>query len=218
VDAANRSGVLHMVTQNYRYHQPLQTLKHALTDGPCGAIGAAHVEFFKGPHFGGFREAMAYPLIIDMSIHHFDLMRFLLGSDPVAVYGRSWNPPWSWYGGDASAAVTLNFANGVTITYDGSWCSQGRETPWNANWRFECARGVVAMVDDKVYTQLTNQEAVLVEPLSLPRFAQAYLLHEFYEAVTQGKAPATTCQDNIKSLSIVFNVVKSFETGQAVQF
>ena len=218
VDAANRTGVLHMVTQNYRYHQPIQTLKHALLNGPCGEIGAAHVEFFKGPHFGGFREEMPYPLIIDMSIHHFDLMRFLLGSDPVAVYGRSWNPAWSWFRGDASAAVTLNFASGVNLSYDGSWCSQGRETPWNANWRFECAKGVVAMVDDKVYTQLTGQEAVLVEPVSMQRMAQAYLLHEFYEAVTQGKAPATTCQDNIKSLGIVFNVVKSFETGQVVKF
>lgn len=218
VDAANRTGVLHMVTQNYRYHQPIQTLKHALLNGPCGEIGAAHVEFFKGPHFGGFREEMPYPLIIDMSIHHFDLMRFLLGSDPVAVYGRSWNPAWSWFRGDASAAVTLNFASGVNLSYDGSWCSQGRETPWNANWRFECAKGVVAMVDDKVYTQLTGQDAVLVEPVPMQRMAQAYLLHEFYEAVTQGKAPATTCQDNIKSLGIVFNVVKSFETGQVVKF
>ena len=217
VEAANRTGVLHMVTQNYRYSVATQTLKKALTAGDMGAIGSAHVEFFKGPHFGGFREEMPYPLIIDMSIHHFDLMRFFLGSDPVSVFGRSWNPAWSWFKGDASASVTLGFANNVVVSYNGSWCSQGHETPWNAHWRFECAKGVVFMQEDQVYTQLTNQQPVLVEPVAMARTGQAYLLQEFYEAVTQGKPPVTTCQDNIKSLGIVFDVVQSFETGQVVR-
>jgi len=217
VEAANRTSVLHMVPQNYRYSPATQTLKKALDAGVVGPIGAAHVEFFKGPHFGGFREEMAYPLIIDMSIHHFDLMRFFLGSDPVQVFGRSWNPPWSWFKGDASASVVLDFANGVHVSYDGSWCSQGRETDWNANWRFEGSKGVVAMVNSQVYTQLTGADPVPVETVTMERTAQAYLLHEFYEAVTQGKPAVTTCQDNIKSLGIVFDVVHSFETGQVVQ-
>ncbi|MEZ4618271.1 MAG: Gfo/Idh/MocA family oxidoreductase [Caldilineaceae bacterium] len=141
VDVANRSGILHMVTQNYRYKPPLQTLKQALESGVCGEIGAVHVEFFKGPHFGGFREEMPYPLIIDMSIHHFDLMRFLLSSDPVALYGRSWNPSWSWFKGDASASVTLNFAGGVIVSYDGSWCSQGRRPIGTPTGVLSVARG-----------------------------------------------------------------------------
>ncbi len=217
VDVANRTGVLHMVAQNYRYKPPLQTLKQALDSGVAGEVGAVHVEFFKGPHFGGFREEMPYPLIIDMSIHHFDLMRFLLGSDPVALFGRSWNPPWSWFRGDASAAVTLDFANGVTVSYAGSWCSQGRETDWNANWRFECSKGVVAMVDSQVYTQLTGADPVLVETVTMARTDQAYLLHEFYAAIRRGKPAVTTCQDNLNSLEIVFDVVQSFETGAVVQ-
>lgn len=217
VAAADRTGVLHLVTQNYRYKPPIQTLKQALTSGAMGEIGAVHVEFFKGPHFGGFREEMPYPLIIDMSIHHFDLMRFFLGSDPMTVFGRSWNPAWSWFKGDASAAVLLNFANGITVSYDGSWCSQGRETDWNANWRFECSQGIVAMVNSQVYIQATGQEPVLQETVQMERSDQAYLLQEFYEAVTQGRQPVTTCQDNIKSLGIVFDVVQSFETGQVVK-
>jgi len=48
------------------------------------------------------------------------------------------------------------------------------------------------------------------------RSGQAYLLHEFQTAVMQGKPPVTTCQDNIKSLGIVFDVVESFETGKVV--
>jgi predicted dehydrogenase len=230
VDKSNETGVLHMVTQNYRYHVPMQTLKQILDSGELGKIGAVTVEFFKGPHFGGFREEMPYPLIIDMSIHHFDLMRFFLDSNPVSVYGRSWNPPWSWYKGDASASVSLEFANGAVVAYNGSWCSSGQETPWNANWRFECEKGVVTLKDDQVYVEhLLGVEGgegfrhslhdgiTLVPPIVMEREAQAYLLHEFHEAVTTGKKPATTCQDNIKSLGIVFDVVQSFATGAVVQ-
>src|SRR5207247_4890068 len=119
-----------------------------------GGVASVSVQFFKGPHFGGFREEMPYPLIIDMAIHHFDMMRFFLGRDATSVYGRSWNPPWSWYRGDASAAVTLKFGGDVVVSYNGSWCSVGMETPWNANWRFECENGVLVFQDDQVYRQL----------------------------------------------------------------
>jgi predicted dehydrogenase len=174
---------------------------------------------------------MAYPLIIDMAIHHFDLMRFLLEGEPVSVFGRSWNPPWSWYKGDASASVSLEFSNGVVVVYNGSWCSTGQETSWNAHWRFECERGVITLQDDRVYVQarrdklldrggyrqFENDEISEIKPVELAHVAQAHLLHEFFEAVTHHKAVATTCQDNIKSLSIVFDVIKSFETGQPVR-
>jgi predicted dehydrogenase len=232
VRKANETGVLHMVTQNYRYTVQAQTLKSVLASGELGRVASVTVEFFKGPHFGGFREEMAYPLIIDMAIHHFDMMRFFLGCDPASVFGRSWNPSWSWYRGDASASVTLQFGSDVVVSYNGSWCSTAKETPWNASWRFECENGVLLLHEDQIYKQLrsntlqdrggyrqyNNGDLTLVPPVELPYVTQAYLLHEFYEAVTQGKLPATTCQDNIKSLAIVFNTVQSFETGAPARF
>ncbi len=231
VRKANETGVLHMVAQNYRYSAPIQTLKHVLASGALGRIGSVTVEFFKGPHFGGFREEMAFPLIVDMAIHHFDLMRFFLDSDPVWVVGQSWNPPWSWYRGDAAASVALRFADGAAVAYNGSWASNGHETSWNGNWRFECENGVAVLRDNQVVVQLKAADPAepvgfwqhryeapqTVPAASVDRVGQGYLLHEFYEAVAHGKPPATTCQDNIKSLRIVFDVVRSFETGHAVR-
>lgn len=216
VDTANRTGVLHMVAQNYRYNAVTQTLYKTLQKGEFGPIGSVNIDFFRGPHFGGFREEMDYPLIIDMSIHHFDLMRFFLGGDYQTLYGRSWNPPWSWFKGDASAAVTLEFG-GVIVSYNASWCSQGQEIPWNANWRFECAEGIISLTNDLVTTQRPSSELVQVAMEEPERVGQAYLLNEFYEAVTLGKTPVTTCQDNIKSLGIVFDVIQSFESGAPVR-
>jgi predicted dehydrogenase len=216
VETAERTGVLHMVAQNYRYRSPTQTLRQALVQGGCGEIGAVQVEFYRGPHFGGFREKMAYPLIIDMSIHHFDLMRFFLARNPLALSGRSWNPAWSWFEGDASAAVWLAFQDGIEVTYTGSWCSQGKPTSWNGNWRFDCANGVVSMVDDVVTVERLGEAPEQWPAVLMELEGQAYLLQEFARAVQGGAPPATSCQDNLYSLAIVFDVVESFRTGQPV--
>ena len=218
VQKSNETGTLLMVAQNYRYSVPALTLKRVLESGELGAIAAVTVEFFRGPHFGGFREEMPYPLIIDMSIHHFDMMRYFLDQDPVTIAGRSWNPPWSWFNGDASASVNIDFNSGVHVSYNGSWCSQGQDTPWNGNWRFECAHGVVSLENDQVMMQMTGQPLTVIDPVEAERTAQAYLLHEFHEAITTGAVPATTCQDNIKSLAIVFETLRAFAADAPVRF
>jgi predicted dehydrogenase len=230
VRKANETGVLHVVAQNRRYSVPVQTLKAVIDSGRMGRIASVSVEFYKAPHFGGFREEMPYPLIIDMAIHHFDLMRFFLGRDAVSLFGRSWNPAWSWYKSDASAALVLEFGGGIPVSYEGSWCATGVETAWNGHWRFECENGVILMRDEQVYIQsrldarqemggfwqYQNEAITTVSPARPEYTDQSYLLHEFYKAITDGHTPATRCQDNIQSLAIVFGALRSFEAGRAV--
>ncbi len=229
VDAAQRTGVLHSVAQNYRYRPLTQTIKRVLNSGVLGAVGAVSVEFYKGPHFGGFREEMPQPLIVDMAIHHFDLLRFFLDSDARSISARSWNPPWSWYRGDASAAAQIDFAGGVPVNYVGSWCSQAGETSWNANWRFDCEHGVLRVEDDVVRVQrlldvadsggaLRNlhSQPEVVPPVEMVREGQDYLLDEFVDAVKSGGSTATSAQDNICTMELVFGVVRACETGEAI--
>ncbi len=224
--AAEATGVLCGVAQNYRYLPLSQTIKGVLDSGELGAVAALSVAFYKGPHFGGFREEMAHPLIVDMAIHHFDAMRYFLGSDAAVISARSWNPAWSWYAGDASASAQIGFANGVQASYAGSWCSQALETSWNANWRFECEHGVLLVQDDVVTVQkllrvgdgpgaLVNvhDEGREVPLAPMERIAQDYLLQEFYDAVAKGGPTGTTAQDNIKTMELVFGVARACDSG-----
>jgi predicted dehydrogenase len=228
-DKAASTGVLLMVAQNYRYSAVAAAVKSALESGELGAVSGVAVEFYKAPRLIGFREFMAHPLLIDMAIHHFDMLRYFLGADPVRVYAQTWNPPWSWYKGDACAIVTAVFASGAHVSYTGSWCAQGRETPWNAHWRFECERGILLIEQDQVYLQTVTgvedrggyyhtgygnlMQIPLVDP---PLQAQDYLLREFYEAVTTGKPPATSAQDNIHTIDFVFDAVDSADSGAPI--
>ena len=228
--AADATGILCSVGQNYRYSALAQTVKAILDSGELGALAAISASFYKGPHFGGFREEMPHPLIIDMSIHHFDMMRFFLGSDARQISARSWNPPWSWFAGDASASAQIEFVNGVQVTYTGSWCSQALETTWNAHWRFECERGVLLVEDDAVYVQrllrISEGPGALVNEhddkreaplLDLDHAGQDALLHEFYTAVTQGKSTDTAAQDNIQTMELVFGVVDACDSGRQIE-
>lgn len=219
VAKANETEVLHTITQNYRYSAVAQTMKQVLNSGELGAVGAVSVQFFKGPHFGGFREEMPQPLIIDMSIHHFDMMRFFLRSNPQQIFARSWNPVWSWFDGNASAVAEITFENDVHVSYVGSWCSQGIETPWNAHWRFDCEHGILSLEQDVVYIEKLDDDKgkQVVELVAMERQAQDYLLHEFYEAVTEGKPTGTPAQDNIHTIELVFAVVESCDTGQIIR-
>ncbi|MCY4538657.1 MAG: Gfo/Idh/MocA family oxidoreductase [Chloroflexi bacterium] len=230
VAKVQETGIIHMVAQNYRYRPLTQTVKSVLETGALGAVGAVQAQFYKGPRFGGFREEMPHPLIIDMAIHHFDMMRLFLGSDPSEISARSWNPPWSWFKGDASATAAMRFENGVFASYSASWCSQALPTGWNADWRFDCEKAVMLVEDDVVTVQdllrVTDRRGALanvhgkrrlVPLLEMEREGQDYLLHEFYEAVTKGKPVATSAQDNIRTVEFVFGVVQACDSGETVK-
>lgn len=224
VALSNSTGILHMVAQNYRYNPPTQTVKQVLESGDLGDLTAVNVQFFKGAHFDGFRAVMPYPLIIDMSIHHFDMLRFFMDSEPVSIFGRSWNPPGSWLRGDAAASVSLELANGVRVSYNASWVALGGGTTWNGDWRFDGSNGTLSMQGDQVsrvkpLVGVFDSSLGEAEPqplFKMPLTQQAYLLHEFHDAVRHGVQPATTCQDNIRSLALVFDIVRAFEAGVPV--
>ncbi len=209
VECAEETGTILMVAQNYRYRDVIATLREMVASGRYGDAGQVQVNFFKGPHFGGFREAMDHPLIVDMSIHHFDLMRYILDADPQTVRGHSWNPSWSWFTGDASTSLFFEFEDGLSVVYNGSWCSTGAETSWNGDWRIECQRGVILSRDDAVYAAHTGDPLERIANREQKLSDQAYLLHEFYKALTQGTLPGTHGRDNLKSLGMVFGAVEA---------
>ncbi|MDQ4504278.1 Gfo/Idh/MocA family oxidoreductase [Sinomonas sp. ASV322] len=138
---AELTGQLFMVSQSRRYFRNLFLAKRQAQ--ALGRIGALSVEFFKAPRFGGFREVMESPLLLDMAIHQFDAARFLLDADPVSVICEEYNPAWSWFAGNAAASAVFEFEGGARFAFTGSWASPGFETSWNGSWRISGERGTV---------------------------------------------------------------------------
>ncbi|MDT0265329.1 Gfo/Idh/MocA family oxidoreductase [Streptomyces sp. DSM 44915] len=205
--AAEAAGQLFMVSQSRRYHPELFALRGRLA--ALGRLGVASTEFFRAPRFGGFRDAMAQPLLIDMAIHAFDTARWLLAAEPVSVRCESYNPPWSWYAGDAAATAVFEMTGGVRYTYTGSWCSPGVETSWNGRWRLSGEHGAALWEGEG--------PAVLDPPPGEPPPAAAAgpgtgidgALAEFTRALRTGARPMGEVHDNLLTLAMVVAAVES---------
>ncbi|MDQ3812671.1 MAG: Gfo/Idh/MocA family oxidoreductase, partial [Armatimonadota bacterium] len=128
VRTAEETGKMYMVSQSRRWDKLTEVVQRVVTGGKLGAVTTINCDFYIGALFGGFRDEMPSPLILDMAIHHFDLARFFTGLDPVAVYAHEFNPRGSWYRGDVAASCIFEMTQGVVFTYRGSWCAEGCHT------------------------------------------------------------------------------------------
>src|SRR5665647_2654402 len=141
VQLAKESGKNYAIMQNRRYLKLMRSFRSVIEAGSIGSLGSIHADFFLGAHFGGFRDLMDSPLILDMAIHTFDQARFLIGADPISVYCHEFNPPGSWYKGNASAICIFEMSDGSVFTYQGSWCAEGFPTSWESTWRITGSKG-----------------------------------------------------------------------------
>lgn len=214
--SAEASGSLLMISQSRRYFNSLTQLK-AVTD-ELGDLGVITTEFFKAPHFGGFREDMDHVLLLDMAIHPFDAVRHLTGQEPVSVYCEEFNPSWSWYRADAAATAIFEFDGGLRYMYSGSWCADGKETSWNGSWRVNGEQGTALWDGDNAPTAEGVEGAALPVPdnAGLPEQI-AGSLAEFVAAVRTGAVPDGEIHSNVHSLAMVEAAVQSAETGQRVR-
>ncbi|MCP4644964.1 MAG: Gfo/Idh/MocA family oxidoreductase [bacterium] len=216
VASAKKLKRTYMVAQNYRYQPTAQTVKRFVDKGRLGDPGYIGITFQKGPHFGGFREEMAYPLVLDMSIHHFDLVRCITGADVAAVQAKSVNAPWNWNQGDATIMAQLELTNGVAVNYFGSWVANGWETSWNADWRIEGSKGVLMWEKDEVYFSNKPSARRRIPPIKWPLCHQAYLIEAFATALDTGAEPETSGRSNLNSLAATYAVVRSAKQKRRV--
>jgi len=225
VRAAERAGKLYMVSQSRRWNPTHLTVQRAVRGGKIGELTTINCDFYIGAHFGGFRDQMPSPLILDMAIHHFDLARFFTAADPVAVYAREFNPKGSWYKGDAAATCVFEMTGGVVFTYRGSWCAEGCHTSWNGDWRFIGRRGTILYDHDQPPKgQVTAGKTgfnrklrdLTIAPAACKFGGMHGALREMLAFLRSGRRPQTECRDNIKSLAMVFAAMESSRTGRRV--
>jgi predicted dehydrogenase len=225
VKASEKTGKMYMVSQSRRWNEKHHRVRAAVEAGEIGEVTLLNCDFYIGAHFSGFRAEMPSPLILDMSIHHFDLARFFTAADPLRVYAKEYNPLGSWYRGDAAASCVFEMTNGVIFNYRGSWCTEGCHTDWNGDWRVAGDKGTVLYqqggepTGEKVVGGESNKPEL--GPVEIPQVEMPYFefhgaLRDMLAYLRTGKTPPTECHDNIKSLAMVFAVIESSKKGQPV--
>ena len=227
VAASEAAGRVYAVVQNRRFIEGVRRIRETLANGALGDLTALHADFFIGAHFGGFREAMDHPLLLDMSIHTMDAARFMAGRNPQAVYCLETNPPGSWYAHGAAADAIFEFSDDVVFTYRGSWAAEGANTSWESAWRIIGTKGTLlwdgadrfeahAVAGDSGFLRPLLDIPVPAAPVPSQTRGHASVIAEFLDAIETGHAPETSGADNIKSLAMVFAAIESAKTRQRV--
>jgi predicted dehydrogenase len=226
VRTSGETGKMYMVDQSRRWVPHHEAVHRMIAGHRIGDLTGLNCDFFMGCHFGGFRDEMVSPLILDMSIHHFDLARYLSGRDPVAVYALETNPRGSWYAGDAAVSCIFEMTDGVVFAYRGSWCAEGLHTSWQGNWRIIGEHGTILYEQDEPpVTQVVAGKTGFNRPLrdvqppkeSMKHTGMHGALREMLRCLRTGKVPQTECHDNIKSLAMVFGAMESARKGRRVK-
>lgn len=219
---AKQSGKQLAVSQNYRFNPVIQKLKSLLHENAVGEFGHGHMDFYIAADFtGSFRETMEYPLLLDMAIHHFDLIRCVTGKDITKITVQSFKPGWSWYGHEPGLKVLMELDGGLPFSYSGDWSARGRSTSWSGDWRLQCGEGALLFERDKVSIArgdkwMKNETIEEVEAPPLKRQAQAATLHLFAQAIRSGELNEISGENNLASFAAVQAGIQSAQERRSV--
>ncbi len=225
VEIAEAAKVPLMVGLNFRYLGVTVETMHLLREGVVGepAFGRFTYERYRDgnrPDLNKYPLTMDQPMLWEQSIHHFDLMRYVYGAEPVTVECRTWNPPWSMYASDTNVAALFTFDNGMVVNYQGTWQSGWAEPAFE--WRTDCTNGVISQrqqFGDLYYARRADAELtpVALPPHELWITETSGLLEAFVASAADGAPLQCSGRDHLASLAMVQACVRSSRTGQSVE-
>jgi predicted dehydrogenase len=213
-----------MVSQNYRFFPAVRAVQEVVRGGKLGRLVHVDIDFrrYSPPEPGKTARARAWaqPLLLDMSVHHFDLLRAIVPGEPRTVYCRSWNPPWSGYVDPPEASAMISFGD-VVVSYRGSWLHPGPKTAWAGEWRMEFEEGELwwssrsdkhdqrKAPGDEVWFSTHDGKRTSVELQPLEFVDRAGALAAFAESLETETVPESSARDNLGTLALVYAAVES---------
>ena len=236
---ADDAGRHLLVGMNFRYLPTSQRIRHYARSDELGPLSYGHFTYHRqrdgNRHdLNDYVMTMPHPMLLEQSIHHFDLLRYCYDAEVDSLVCDTWRPSWSTYEDDCCVSVLFRFENGVRANYLGTWTAA-----WNRmdfRWRTEFEGG--ALIQREQFEDLVrvdfdrglglrgsnfkgDAEAETPVPETLTP-CEAFiddtrgLLAEFLCAVRGEAEPVTTARDHLKTLLVVHACIASMESGEWV--
>jgi predicted dehydrogenase len=210
---------------NFRYLAVTQAKRRLVTEGALGAPGFAQMTYQRNrdgraPRLNKYPLTMRHPMMLEQTVHHLDLLRFVYAREVETVSCRTWNPPWSMYAHDSNVACHLTMNGGLEASYLGTWT--GGWDRLEFLWRTDCPDGVIlqrALFGDLATARRQDPAAtpVPLDPCEPFRDDTSALLDAFIAALRDGTAPPCDGRDHLRTLAVCFAAIESSETGRAVR-
>lgn len=212
-----------MLGFNRRFDPHFVAVRKAIDDGRIGKVemvsitsrdpGAPPAEYIKVSG-GIFR---------DMTIHDFDMARFLLGEEIATVSASASvlvDPKIGELGDFDSASVLLTTASGRQCVI-----SNSRRASYGYDQRIEVhgSEGAVSAENQRpVSIEVASKDGYIRPPLHdffMTRYTDAYAaeIAAFIDAIDGGKAPSPSAEDGLQALALAEAALISVKEGRAVK-
>ncbi|MEW9837427.1 Gfo/Idh/MocA family protein [Mesorhizobium marinum] len=231
-DEAMAAGKILSVNQNMRYDQSMRVLKQIIDSGALGDIVFAQIDMHAIPHWQTFLEKYDRLTLSNMSVHHLDVLRFLLGDpDEITTLTRK-DPRTKFDHSDGIIVSTLRFPSGVmAVSLEDVWSGpreEGYKDDQHINWRVDGTLGVAkgtigwptGAASTLTYASTKTTGGEWVTPTwETMWFPHAFIgvMEQLQHAVATGTEPALQVADNVKTMALIEAGYRSIDEGRTVK-
>lgn len=223
LDRVKAAGVLLQVGFNRRFDANFRRIKEHIDAGKLGTPHSVHIISRDPEPPGKEYYLLSGGILLDMTIHDFDLARHLIGDEVVEVYvaGSTLIAPWLAEHGDADTlAAILKFSRGAV-----GIISNSCKAVFGYDQRVEVfgERGMFSASNPLPdTTAFMNEEGHRTPPLLhffTERYRASYAeeIRSFVDSVANGKEPVVTGRDGLIGIQIATAARQSLRTGAPVR-
>jgi predicted dehydrogenase len=227
--AAENSGVNVMAAQGYRFLQAAGFIRERAGAGDVGELQGVKIRFrryvpdvLSNPEHSLY--ALPHSILLDMSVHHFDLLRYMTQKEPVSVAAMEHNTPDNAFKHPSNAICLVRLEQNIPVVWDGDWCARGpATTSWEGEWQFIGTKARLFWDgniegDHRTSVRLElpgqcQQELMTYEPVSERRIP---VLEHFVESIKNRVQPEPSILDNRKTLAVVFGSIESVQEKKEI--
>lgn len=223
VEALKGSNIKYQVGFNRRHDHNFAAVKQAVLDGKVGDVHIIKITSRDPEPPSAEYAAVSGGMFLDMTIHDFDMVRFLAGCDAEEIYVQSAvlvDPAIGEAGDVDTAVITMKMENGAIAVIDNS-----RRAAYGYDQRAEVfgSKGMVATANDTLSTAvLSNAEGVTGEkPLYffLERYMQSFAteVKGFINAIENDTDTLVGVEDGLKPVLMGIAAKMSVEEHRPVK-
>lgn len=228
------AGIAFAVNQNMRYDQSMRALKSLIDQGALGELVLGTIEMRAIPHWQTFLREYDRLTLLNMSIHHIDVMRYLFG-DPERIFcSVRQDPRTEFEHTDGIALYIMEYADGFRASaWDDVWTGpvhEGASGDIYIKWRVEGTDGMAhGTIGWPKFGDSDSQSTLSYTVKEEPRrwvtpewdefwFPDAFAgtMAQLMRALQTGEKPELDAADNLKTMAIIEAAYKSAETHQSV--
>ncbi len=223
LEAVDKAGVRLQIGFNRRFDPNFKRVREMVADGKIGMPHILRITS-RDPEPPPIEYVeVSGGIFLDMTIHDFDMARYLIGSEVSEIYaagGVMVDPEIGKAGDIDTAVITLRFENGTIGTIDNS-----RRAVYGYDQRVEVfgSEGMIAVSnnspDTAVYSNAEGVHSSLPLFFFIERYTDSYVaeMKAFMECIQQDKVPPVTGIDGRVPVVMGYAAKKSYEENRPVK-